>query len=32
MGKPAFKLGNLKGKYVLLSFGQVMTRNPGCKT
>lgn len=26
------ELSDLKGKYVLLSFGQVTTRSPGCKT
>lgn len=26
------ELSDLRGKYVLLSFGQVTTRSPGCKT
>lgn len=26
------ELSDLKGKYVLLSFGQVTTRSPGCRT
>lgn len=31
-GQPLAELSDMKGKYVLLSFGQVMTRTPGCKT
>ena len=30
--QPAFKLGDLKVNMCCLVFGQVMTRNPGCKT